>query len=544
MLSEILSTAKGLSTQGWTWALNEHPGHLMAVATFFFLMIWRISRFTIIPRYYPDDPKELPYWIPILGHGVAFFSNSNALLSRAKKHFNNVQDPYGLTIAGSLTYVITKPPDVAEAYRNTTTLSFNEFVQAIMRGCGCSESCVQAMYNDLPKEKEGFPNPHGKPLGTLARQMHINQLYPGDNLDFLEKQFLDWIEPRMTMDRLRERPYATSYAGSPDSKDEVVLPLLQWCSDFFARAGQRAYFGPELEKLDDGLPQTFIAFDELSWQILYQYPDFLAGKMKSSRDAIQRVLKQYFQIPQERRYGDAWFTKAMEDEMRALGISEDDIAMMLVTIYWGINTNTRKAAFWLLTYILHHNPAYLDLIRTESLPAFPFGPFTSPRNINLTHLHENCPTLDAMWNETIRLSAYSASVRFLTADTVIGNKILRKGNRLMIPYRQLHFDESIFGTEYPVTDFVPERFMSKTGRYLTRSDNWRPFGGGSTMCPGRHVAKRFVMLFVAMLAQRFEIVSLSKRIPVADEGKPVLGLMSVVDGEDVLVKVKARKVEV
>ncbi|KAL4786384.1 cytochrome P450 oxidoreductase [Aspergillus varians] len=543
MLSDALSVGRDFAAEGWSWVLRKSPASLAAITTLSLLIVWRIWRFEIMPRYYPDDPKELPYWIPILGHGVAFFNNSNALLSRAKKHFNHVQDPYALTIANSLTYVITKPQDVAEAYRNTTTLSFNEFVQAIMRGCGCSEPCVQAMYADLPKEKAGFPNPHGKPLGTLARQMHINQLYPGDNLDFLEKQFLHWIEPRMNMDGLRECPYATAHAENNDGKDHVVLPLLQWCSDFFARAGQRAYFGPELEKLDDSLPRTFIAFDELSWQILYQYPDFLAGKMKSSRDAIQRVLKQYFRIPQEKRHGDAWFTKAMEDEMRALGIGEDDIATMLVTIYWGINTNTRKAAFWLLTYILHHNPDYLNLIRSETLAAFPSGPFTAPQDINLTHLHENCPTLDAMWNETIRLSAYSASVRFLTSDTTIGNKTLRKGNRLMVPYRQLHFDESIFGTEFPVTEFVPERFMSKTGRHLTRSDNWRPFGGGSTMCPGRHVAKRFVMLFVAMLVQRFDIESLSKRIPVADEGKPVLGLMSVVDGEDLLVRVSARQVE-
>lgn len=28
------------------------------------LGIWRIYRFTIVPMMYPDDPKELPYWIP------------------------------------------------------------------------------------------------------------------------------------------------------------------------------------------------------------------------------------------------------------------------------------------------------------------------------------------------------------------------------------------------------------------------------------------------------------------------------------------------
>lgn len=28
------------------------------------LLAWRLLRFTILPAFYPDDPKELPYWIP------------------------------------------------------------------------------------------------------------------------------------------------------------------------------------------------------------------------------------------------------------------------------------------------------------------------------------------------------------------------------------------------------------------------------------------------------------------------------------------------
>lgn len=136
------------------------------------------------------------------------------------------------------------------------------------------------------------------------------------------------------------------------------------------------------------------------------------------------------------------------------------------------------------------------------------------------------------------MSAYSASVRFITADTVIGGKVLRKGNRLMVPYRQLHFDESIFGDD--IQDFSPERFINKTN--LTRSDNWRPFGGGTTMCPGRYVAKRSVLIFVAMLFHRFDVEMAGHQpMPAAEEGKPVLGIMSVKEGEDLKVRLTPRK---
>lgn len=28
------------------------------------LLLWRLWAFTVLPALYPDDPKELPYWMP------------------------------------------------------------------------------------------------------------------------------------------------------------------------------------------------------------------------------------------------------------------------------------------------------------------------------------------------------------------------------------------------------------------------------------------------------------------------------------------------
>lgn len=188
--------------------------------------------------------------------------------------------------------------------------------------------------------------------------------------------------------------------------------------------------------------------------------------------------------------------------------------------------------FWLLNYVLHA-PSLIEVIRNETKPAF-----AKDGKINLEYLHRKCPQLDAIWNETIRMTAYSASVRFLTEDTIIGGKILRKGNRLMIPYRQLHFDQDTFGET--AESFDHERFLKN--KRLAHNSNWRPFGGGKTMCPGRFVAKRSVLLFVAMLVQRFDIeMDGYQSMPAADEGKPVLGIMSIKDDDDLRVKLTVRK---
>ena len=71
------------------------------------------------------------------------------------------------------------------------TFSYEDFVQAMMRTLGNSKGSARAMSTPLSQSKDGFPDPHGKSLGLLSRDMHIHELHPGNNLDFLENRFHD-----------------------------------------------------------------------------------------------------------------------------------------------------------------------------------------------------------------------------------------------------------------------------------------------------------------------------------------------------------------
>jgi cytochrome P450 len=178
------------------------------------------------------------------------------------------------------------------------------------------------------------------------------------------------------------------------------------------------------------------------------------------------------------------------------------------------------------------SPSLIDSIRCEVLPAF------SSTQVDLHHLTESCPLLKSVWLETLRLATASASVRYITRDTLINGNLLRKGNRLMIPYRQMHFDASVFGED--VNSFDPMRFMRNES--LARSPSWRPFGGGQTLCPGRFAAQQTVLTFVAMILHRFDIeLAYPQSFPRADEGRPVLGIMGWLD--DLAVNIKLRKSE-
>ncbi|KAF2730929.1 putative cytochrome p450 [Polyplosphaeria fusca] len=490
------------------------------------LLIWRIWKFTLHPILSPDQPKEYPYWIP--WHAKAFFQDSNGLITEARRYLgHDGNQPFALTVLGTTFYIATQAKHSAQVYKNTETLSFESFVQTLMKANGNDDDVINAMYSALPVDKRGFPNPQGESLGVLAQKMHIHQLYPSENLVALQHQVKTWIDSYLDIDFLKAE---CSHGYSKNS--HIELPLYQWCSNAFVRMGQHVYFGETLDNIDPGLPSAFLEFDERIWKMLYQYPGFLSRDMSVPRTRVITSLRQYFQVPRKERVGKvAWLIDAMEDEMRALGIDDENLAILMFHLYFAINTNTRKTVFWMLAYLLH-NPQLLDAYRQETEAAFSGGHLVDPL---LLQNVEKCPQVDAIWNETLRLSGWSASVRLITEDTIIGGKLMRKGNRVLVPHRLLHFDGNTFGED--AHDFRPERWKKP----LTRNASWRPFGGGKTTCSGRFLARFSVTTFVATLLRRFDVeMKGNPPFPEADEGRPVLGIMSIKKGSDFKVELQPR----
>ena len=124
---------------------------------------------------------------------------------------------------------------------------------------------------------------------------------------------------------------------------------------------------------------------------------------------------------------------------------------------------------------------------------------------------------------------------------------------MLSPFRQLHFYENVFGKD--AQEFKFKRFMGAENAGLTKGKNYRPFGGGTTYCPGKFVAKQEVFMFVAVVLARFDIATITtapgnidklkidggdkKRqvFPRLDHMKPSLGVMGPVAGDDLLLHV-------
>ena len=144
----------------------------------------------------------------------------------------------------------------------------------------------------------------------------------------------------------------------------------------------------------------------------------------------------------------------------------------------------------------------------------------------MEHLLNYSPTLDAVFNEILRVTSVNSSARNIESPVIIGSKTLATDGNIMMAYRQLHLEESVFG---PATKmFNHKRFLEKPD--LSRSPCFKPFGGGSTYCSGRFIAKREVLAFVALALHRYNFIPEmpDQRFPRMDQTKPTLGIMDPV----------------
>ena len=173
--------------------------------------------------------------------------------------------------------------------------------------------------------------------------------------------------------------------------------------------------------------------------------------------------------------------------------------------------------FYLILHIFQSD-SLVDALRVE-LQANAVSGLGDADVLDITSVRERCPLLKSTYQETLRMYSEMASARLVVEDTLLdGRWLLKKGGVLQMPNSVIHRDKGVWGD----ASFNPRRFLSPekasqhgiesnldshtaSKRSATSASHYRPFGGGSTLCPGRHFASAEILGLVALLLWRFQI---------------------------------------
>ena len=132
----------------------------------------------------------------------------------------------------------------------------------------------------------------------------------------------------------------------------------------------------------------------------------------------------------------------------------------------------------------------------------PYISHTVPPSLDSNELSQklqNCPTFMSAYHEALRIYSSSMTIRSVMEESYVRGFRLTKGAHVMIPYRQVMLDETVYGNESGL--YNHKQFLDNPA--LLRSLNYKPFGGGVTLCPGRTLAQKEILTFVALAIGKF-----------------------------------------
>lgn len=193
------------------------------------------------------------------------------------------------------------------------------------------------------------------------------------------------------------------------------------------------------------------------------------------------------------------------------GISDADISRFHNGGLFALVANTIPTAFWTIYRVFSDDSVVRDCREELSRPGVVVVEDDGTRTINVGCVQTSCPTLVSTYQEVFRVHGMANSVRVAVEDHMLDGKyLIKKGGMIMIPARVQHHLPGVWGES--VDEFDPRRFIrnktATTGGEEARHNPvaFRGFGGGTTLCPGRHFATAEILAFTAMLLLRFDIV--------------------------------------
>jgi cytochrome P450 len=231
-------------------------------------------------------------------------------------------------------------------------------------------------------------------------------------------------------------------------------------------------------------------------------PSITARKPVAARNKVARAFETYYKAGGVQK-ASVLARKRYQVEIDNK-VALEDIARYEVGGSVAVLVNTAPAAFWTLL-LLHSHPGLLDDIRKE-VDACTETTTTNGsivKTLDVTTLKEGCPLLLSSYQEVLRYRSMGTSVREVMEDTYLDQWLLKKGAMLQMPSRIIHQDAKLWGPT--VSEFNPRRFLPEEKQNRPRDACFRAFGGGKTLCPGRHFATNEVLAVVAVFIVRFDM---------------------------------------
>ncbi|MCJ1307351.1 hypothetical protein MMC25_000997 [Agyrium rufum] len=498
-----------------------------------------------------DKPPMAPYFIPWVGHALAFFVNPTALALHVKNNFRGTL--VRLSFFNVEVNMISGFDAVTAVWRAKCLDSKPAVCIAMERFFGTPKEALEFYGAD----DSGISlQPH--PMSQVERQhrvyFHTHKVTQG----FMTGPGLAHFTDRFQSLLKQQIDHSGVKSG-----EWIEMPcFFSFLRDMLSTAAITTMCGPSLLEVSPTLISDLWEFDRSLPYFFKGYPKWLAPKAWAARKRCLDGMKRWHQHAvnnftedaieedgHDKYYGAPLMRSRQEYFSKMESLNADALASENIGLMWAENANSVPATCW---YVLEamRDPTLLQRVRGEVQASF----FERPERASDWDVQKLCskPLLQSVFAETLRLRTIQFIVRGSDhEDFNFKNFHVPAGKVVAVDTHTAHTDPEVWGTgspenPHPIKDFWADRFLidptdPNSGPLKDKhnvigdsmkdleSDNadkdavkfslnglggaWVPFGGGRRQCPGRVFAKYEIILSAAIFCSAFDIEFLDSAKP-------------------------------
>ncbi|KAK2605504.1 hypothetical protein N8I77_008337 [Diaporthe amygdali] len=423
---------------------------------------------------------------PLVSTTVPFISPTLGMIKWSKDFYAHMRKQhqklsiYTLRIPGARLYVINSLSLIPVVQRQWRTLIFAPIqVKAAKAAMGASKEAIAIMERDMVTE-HGF-------MSGMVKATHPTTSN-GPALDALNTRAFEVFN---------------------ETLGQLTLPttvnMYNWIGKMIMNATTEAIYGPSNPMKD---ARSLEAWSQFHSALMYIMLDILPQNIffrtaMKAREYLVTAFTKYYNDGSYKQ-GSAYIQRFTE---YCVGqkITEDDVPRLMLGTVFNNVANTIPTAFWVI-YRIFSDPAVLEECRQEVSQAVRASDDDGNAEsvLDLSVVLSSCPALLSTYHEVFRYHGMANSVRVIAEDYMLDDKYhLKKGGLVMMSARAQHSNADVWGDD--VDEFRHRRFVKQQQGRRLNPVAFRGFGGGTTLCPGRHFATGEILLLTALLLLRFDI---------------------------------------
>ncbi|KAL4886417.1 cytochrome P450 [Aspergillus karnatakaensis] len=427
------------------------------------------------------DPITIPGH-PLFGHLPGILRHGTTLpLLLAQQ--NNYPPIYAITMFGQRAYTISSPELASLVTRKQKHLDTEtQFLITVFKNMlGVDKAAMKLLLESTKPAARKARTPFREEMRAVEHKLlasgeHVEKLYGG---------------------MMGE---VSRMVGALGSKNKNKISLLRFLEQVMITAAGTGLYGrdnPFVEK--PSLGRDYWIYDsQMSLFLLNLLPEYTVPEAYRARERLVNALSDYHVSGGQPDMSE--IIRRRSEIARRYGCSNDYLGRSEVELLNGLLSNMVPTIFWMLVHIML-DPSLAqrvmnevnDLIDTER-------PATA--SLNPAEIRTKCPVLVATYQEALRLYASSARAYQVMEDFELTDDILlRKGSLVTIPAENIHRNPRNWGAD--ALKFHVDRWLKADKP--ANSSAWVPFGGGSSICPGRFFVFDMILSTVVVVLHGNEL---------------------------------------